>query len=151
MAIRSPRRTPLRVAAEILRFGAVGAIATVTHLAIFVALIEYWQVAPSLANLCAFAAAVAIGYLGHAGFTFPRPAGSPRDHPRALGRFLVTAIAGLAMNAAIVAVTVDWLRRSHWLAVLLMATLTPACVYLLSRQWVFAVDAANRGGQDRRS
>lgn len=129
-----------RLIAQAIRFGLVGGVATLVHVAMFSGLIELSGMAPLLANLAAFCTAVGVSFLGHYHWTFADKAMFHRKVPRvgrAMRRFLIVSLIGLALNSLVVYVVTDLLALSYWYAVVLMVTAVPGVVFLLSRFWAF--------------
>ena len=121
------------------RFLAVGGLATMTHVAVFVLLVEYLVLHPLLANLYAFCVAFAIGFTGHYYWTFARADGpASRARGPAMARFLLVSVAGLGLNSLVVYCVVGLLSLSYLYAALLMVTLVPLLIFLLNRSWAFA-------------
>jgi putative flippase GtrA len=122
-----------------LRFGIVGIAATLTHVAVFVALIQTGDAAPLLANALAFGVAFVLSFLGHFWWTFRAPAElETRRWAPALVRFLVIALSGFLLNTAVVFMVVEVLTVSYMYAAVLMVTVVPACVFVASKFWVFS-------------
>lgn len=115
------------------RFVVVGAAATATHLSIGLLLAERLGLAPFWANLSAFAAAVFVSYFGNLVWTF----GLAEEGLGRLPRFVVIALAGLAVNQSIVFATVDVAGWSYRVALVIVVLAVPALTYLASRHWVF--------------
>lgn len=85
---------------QALRFGLVGALATLVHMAIGTILVQSgWP--PLVANAFAFATAFVVSFAGHLGFSF---ADQEPDPVAALWRFGLVALAGFLCNEAILAV-----------------------------------------------
>jgi putative flippase GtrA len=96
--------------------------------------------APLLANLAAFCTAVGVSFLGHYHWTFAHKGAFHREVPgvgKAMRRFLIVSLIGLALNSLVVYVITDLLALSYWYAVVLMVTAVPGIVFLLSRFWAF--------------
>ena len=70
---------------EMLRFGTVGAGATLVHLIVAWVANRVGGIPPFAANACGFAAAFSASYLGHFYWTFGRQGG----HGRYLPRFVI--------------------------------------------------------------
>ncbi len=122
----------MRSLPEAGRFALVGAAATATHLA--VGLIAIAAVMPPLtANPLAFAVAFAVSFAGHRNWTFAR-AGVPVR--RALPRYGAVALAGLALNEAVLAALLA-LGAAPMGAFTLAVTTAAASTYVLSRTWAF--------------
>ena len=125
----------LRMASEVksgLWFLAVGSTAALTHLAVF-AFTQYilW---PELANASGFAVAFFVSFGGHRLLSFR---GTGTTLAQSFQRFVLTALAGFAANAA---VFVLLLRVAGWpaLAALLVGLVVAAAqTFLLSRFWAF--------------
>ena len=133
------------VALQYIRFAGVGAVATAVHVTLFAALIELLHISALLANLAAFGAALLLSFIGHCLWTFRLREG----HWPALRRFSIVAALGLGLNSAIAYGIADRLGWHYACAVLLMVTVTPVTLFLLSRRWAFATErplrAAARG------
>ena len=116
-----------------LRFGAVGLAATLLHVVLVLALVEGPDLPVLLANGLAFCAALALSYLGNHGWTFRANGGHQRHAPR----FLAVALAGLVLNQAIMAASVDGFGLDYRLGLALVVTLVPLLSFLANRTWVF--------------
>ena len=116
-------------AAEPLRFAAVGAGATLVHIAVAGIVLS---AAPSInafmANAIAFAVAFFVSFFGHRHVTFGR-SGSPL-------RFLLVAVGGFALNNLLVAGLLT-LSASKFTAILVATCAVPVITYLASRFWAF--------------
>ena len=123
----------LKPVTEILRFGTVGCLATVTHLAVFFAAHRGLQLHPTLATTIAFACAVGVSYSLNRNWTF-RATG---DHARQLPRFLAIALGCAVLNAAIMHVGVEVLGWSPTLCLVIIVLTLPALSFGLQRQWGF--------------
>ena len=123
----------MRLTQSIFAFGTVGLLATTTHVAVGLSLVEAGLLRPFSANLVAFLAAFGLSYLGHRRFTFQ----SDVRHARALPKFFATAIAGLVLNQSVVYVAVTLLGWPYVAALALVVTVVPVAVYLALRDWTF--------------
>jgi putative flippase GtrA len=129
------RRIPTLMA-QLLRFGLVGAANTALTLAAYSALV-------ALGTPVALAAAIGWGAGALNGFVLNRAwtfRGSARGALSA-ARYAVVALAGSALNAALVSVAVSVYHLPHFAGEL--AVLPPVTVlsFLLCRGWVFAPGA----------
>lgn len=119
-----------REAGTVTRFGLVGGVATVVHLAVAATLSATWPaLSEFVVNVCGFLVAFQISFIGHRRLTFRRR-GSAR-------RFFLLALLGFALNngvlASLLAVTAI---RGFW--AIAIATLTvPIITYIGSRLWAF--------------
>lgn len=119
--------------AQFLRFGLVGALATLLHMTIGVTLIGSGWEALS-ANVIAFPVAFLVSFLGHSGFSF-----ADHDMPmaRALRRFLLVAVAGFAVNEMLLALLL-WTGMVAQAVALVAATGCAALFsFAVSRNWAF--------------
>jgi putative flippase GtrA len=118
---------------QALRFAAVGAAASATHVAIALALIERAHLPVLTANGLAFTVAVLVSYLGNHSWTFTRAG----HHDRHLPRFLAVSLAGLALNQAIVFTTVTLAGLPYLVGILIVIAVVPVLTFALSRSWAF--------------
>jgi putative flippase GtrA len=121
------------------RFGAVGVIATVTHVLMFTTGIELAGLAPLAANFAAFGIAVLVSFLGHLHWTF---GGQIASHQRqqqraALARFIVVALTGLALNSLVVYLVVHLMGLPYQYAIVLMISVVPLLIFVFLKLWVF--------------
>lgn len=120
-------------ARRITVFGLVGAMASLTHLAVAGALMEGLGLSIWWANLGGFAVAFGLSYLGHYHLTFT----SGRAHGQAVPRFLATALIGLGVNNAALWVMVRLSGREALGFVLVAIGVAAAVTYVIARLWVF--------------
>ncbi|MBV0932293.1 GtrA family protein [Marinobacterium weihaiense] len=114
----------------VLRFGGVGGVATLVHLAVaWVALALYPQWSPLVANLVAFIAAFPVSFFGHRYLTFRTEGGA--------GRFLMLAAGGFCLNNGVLAVLITTLAVDGFVAIVLSTFTVPVLIYAGSRLWVF--------------
>ena len=115
------------------RFGLVGLLATVVHIAIVWVLLALTNIVPVLANTLAFMVAFCISFVGNYLWTFRSP-GSPR---RAILRFFVIATSAFIANTLVLA----FLVRKGWfspaVSAVLSASLVPVISFFASRLWGF--------------
>src|SRR5262249_32848188 len=142
--VRVPFETSARrlwvVAVQYGKFGCVGILATAGHIAAFTGLIEFFHVAPLLANILAFCAAVLISFFGHFHWTFKADAKQrlfSRQQRVAFARFAVVALLGLGLNSLIVFLVVDISELSYRYAIVPMAVVVPSILFLISKFWAF--------------
>ncbi|MFQ5468497.1 MAG: GtrA family protein [Kiloniellaceae bacterium] len=142
---RSPdrlgRSALLGLARQYLKFATVGGAATVTHVGLFAALIEWAELAPLLANLAAFCTAVGVSFLGHYHWTFAAPDAAPTARAgmdRSLPRFALVALFGLGLNSLVVYVVTGLLALSYLYAIAIMVSAVPVVLFALNKFWAFA-------------
>ena len=129
-----PASTRHRLFGQGLRFVVVGLAATATHVACGLVLAEAAGLAPFWANLLAFCVALFVSYLGNHRWTFAAQGAHAFHFPR----FAVIALAGLALNQAIVYVMVGVMALDYRLALAVVVLVVPALSFVLNRGWVFA-------------
>lgn len=133
-----PDSTPSTIS-QIIRFGVVGVIATLTHIAFFIAFIEMLGIGAFSANVFAYVVACIVGYSGHSAWTFRLHGNSSRRPTSAtFSKFIVASLCGLAFNATIVFAVMQVLGRPYFHAIPFMATIVPLVVFMLNKRWVFA-------------
>lgn len=121
---------------QILRYAIGGGALTLFYSAVYWILAVPLGVAPLLANLAAFLATVAIGFVVHSRWSF-RGHGR-RDRPaRAWLAFLAVNLAGLALNSFWVWLIVERLGASPSWPIAPMVLVTPWVSFYLNRRWTF--------------
>ena len=123
----------MSLARSFVRFAVVGALATTVHAAVFALLIETTPLDPVVATAVAFGVAFVAGFVLNRRWTF----GSRADPLAQLPRYLVVQLAGLALNAAIMAFAVHVQRWSPYAGLALAVVLVPPVTFALARAWVF--------------
>lgn len=118
---------------SLLHYIAVGSVATGSHYAVLVGLVEVVGLSATAATFIGACAGAGVAFVGQRAITF---ASRPRT-PAALPRFLAVAALGAALNSAVV-----WLGTAaglHYLAAQLIATmLVVYLTYHLNSVWSFA-------------
>ncbi len=118
---------------SLIRFAVSGGLATVTHVCVFVVLVEWFGMRPVMAAGLAFSIALIVSYGMNYHWTFS--ASGP--HLRMLPRFMVVAFTGLGLNVSITYVVVDMAGYWYGYALLLVVTLVSLITFTLSKMWVF--------------
>ena len=118
---------------SLVRFGLTGALATVTHVTVFVLLVELMQLRPVIASVPAFGVAVGVSYFLNYRWTFT--ASGP--HRVMLPRFVLVSVTGLVLNLLITYLFVDVWGLWYGLALMVIIMVIPLSTYLLSKFWVF--------------
>lgn len=124
--------------AQIVKFAAVGVMATLTHVAVGVGLHEFAHASPLTANLVAFLFATFVSCAGNWSWTFDRRTPLAKAGPR----FLALALFCLGLNQTIVFFMTGVAGLPYASALIPVVTLVPALNFWLSRSRVF-VDASN--------
>lgn len=135
-----------REVGRVARFGIVGVVATVVHVAVAFAVLAV--VGPVVAAVIGFLAANGVSYLGHRLWTFRETQRSVID---GAWRHLVVSAFGMGINVAMVA-CLGYLGAPAQAAVLAGALVAPPLTYLGARHWAFAVSRpATMPGADRQA
>ena len=123
---------------QFLRFGSVGALATLIHVVAYAGFIETVGVTPVTANVLAFSIAVAVSFAGHASWTFRHEyRQSGRGTHVLFARFAISAVLGLLLNTLFVFVLVTWLGLAYGWAIPGFVFITPLVLFIVNRLWVF--------------
>lgn len=117
------------------KFIATGGAATVTHVTVFVVLVELFNVSPVIASIPSFLTALCVSYYGNRTWTFQ----STGSHAEELPKYTLVAVTGLLLNISITYVVVDILRAGYAVALVLVITGVPVVTFWLSKKWVFGV------------
>lgn len=118
---------------QLLRFGGVGALSTLAHVATAIAAERWLELDAQQANLMGFFAAVTLSYVGHARITFRARVGSTSQ----IQRFVLLSLLGLATSSSTVWLIDGVLGLGFVWAMAVVAVLVPAATYLAMRFWVF--------------
>ena len=118
---------------RLARFSAVGAVATVVHVAVSMIAVAAAGANPTVGTMIGFAAACTVSYIGHFRFTFA-VSGRHRDYPL---KFAASALASFFLNITAVWVATAVLGIDYKPALISLAIIVPICNYLVNRFWVF--------------
>ena len=118
---------------RVFKFIATGGAATVTHVTVFVVLVELFNVSAVVASVPSFLTALCVSYYGNRTWTFQ----STGSHTEELPKYTLVAVSGLLMNVSITYVVVNILRAGYVVALILVITGVPVVTFWLSKKWVF--------------
>ena len=118
---------------KVMRFAAVGVIATLTHVAVFTLAVEVGRIEAVAANALAFSVAVLVGYALNRRWTFAASGGVATQ----LSRYVAASLFGLAVNSAIMFVVVHGLQWSPYVGLVIGLLLMPPLTFALNHLWVF--------------
>jgi putative flippase GtrA len=125
------------VLGQLIRFGLVGGFVTALGAGAYLVAAMAFNVPPLLANVIAYAIAVATGYVLHSRFSFKGH--GRRDNPvRTTSRFVVVSLISFLLNSFFVWVLTEPLGGPDWWPVVPMLFVTPLVTFALNRRWVFA-------------
>ncbi len=116
---------------KMLRFGLVGILMTLLHVAIARTLIEGLVVLPSPANGVAFTLATLTSYVINTKWSFSEPL-----HGRNLVRFIQIAGVGLLLSI-IISGLADYYGLSYWFGIVFVVVLIPPVTFFLHLKWTY--------------
>lgn len=130
--------------ARFLRFAAVGAVGTLAHYALLLALVEGAGAPPLAGAAAGFTLGALVNYALARRLVFA----STRSHGQALPRFFAVALAGLAWTALLMSLFIELLGLHYLLAQLLTTALLLSWHYAGNALWTFRLGRrAVEGGQ----
>jgi putative flippase GtrA len=118
---------------RLFKFVVAGGAATLTHVAVFVILVEVFGLPAVVASVPAFSVALFVSYYGNKTWTFQ----SKGSHRVELPKYTLAAVNGLLLNVAITYVVVDLIGAPYVIALLLVVSVVPTVTFFISRKWVF--------------
>lgn len=122
----------MNLARQALSFGAVGMLATLTHVALAWGLIEGAGAVPLVANLLGGCAAFAVSFCGNASVTFR----TDRSLWSCARRYALVSLFSLAVTSAILLV-VETNGLPTYVYVLVVIVTLPPTTFLLAKLWAF--------------
>ncbi|MCC6941485.1 MAG: GtrA family protein [Novosphingobium sp.] len=117
---------------QLVSFGAVGACATLAHVALAWVLIDRAQLNPYLANLLGTCAAFAVSFFGNAGLTFR----TDRLLVDCAQRYVFVSATSFLMTSGILAVVEMNALPTYVYVIVVLGTVPPA-TFLLAKLWAF--------------
>jgi putative flippase GtrA len=131
------RRVPdLFFSKEVLSFGIVGVLSTLTHLGVLSLLVEGFAFSPVGANFFAFGASLAVSFVLNHHFTFR----SPKRWRETFPRYSVTVLIGLGINQSVMWLFTEALHFSYLYGFAAVTVLVPVSNFLLHKYWTFAAE-----------
>lgn len=122
-----------KLAHQIIRFGGIGVLATLTHFLVLTLSVEALRLVPTFANGIAFCVAVFVTYFGQSYLVFDN-----KEHSLVKStKFLSSAFLGLGLNMTIMFVTTNFLEWSYILGFFLSTIIVPAVTFVVNKFWVF--------------
>jgi putative flippase GtrA len=126
---------------RLVRFSAVGGLATVVHIGVAMVAVAAAGANPTVGSMVGFGAAFLVSYFGHFRFTFAAP-GRHRDY---LLKFAASSLASFFLSTGAVWVATAILRIDYKPALIALAIIVPLCNYLVNRFWVFLLPGGGSG------
>lgn len=131
------------VSGQFIRFTGVGAIGTMVHYSILVALVHFGSLDPVAASTCGFLGGAVTNYLLNYHYTFA----SDKGHTEAFSKFFLIAIVGMLFNGLIMSFSVNTLNMPYMLAQIMATGLVLVWNFTGNRLWTFNTGAQNRKPQ----
>lgn len=117
---------------ELIRFGMVGIIASLTHFSIVVLLVQYHILSPLTANIAAFLTAFQVSYWGHREWTFRSVCRHRVAFPRLFGIQIVLLIVSEGLFYLLLKIPIP-----YQMALFFVIITMPALSFFSSQRWVF--------------
>jgi len=118
---------------QFARYAAVGAVGTLVHYAVLVALVQPRAADPVVASTIGFGGGAVVNYLLNYYLTFR----SRAPHREALAKFMTVALLGLAVNGAVMALLAGALALHYLVAQVVATGVVLASGFLANRWWTF--------------
>ncbi len=118
---------------QFFRFGMIGIVSTVVHVAVALLLHHLFGFSPLWSNALAFATAWTVSYVGNWVWTFE----AATTHTHSAPRFFIVAVSGFALNQLIVFITSEWWGWPLWLSLVPVVMIVPLVGFLASRYWAY--------------
>ena len=122
---------------QLVRFGMTGGFLTLLGIGVYLLAAMRFDVAPLLANVLAYAVAVATGYVLHSRWSF-KGHGRRDNVARTTSRFFIVSMVSLGLNSLFVWVLTGPMGGPDWWPTIPMLFVTPLVTFSLNRHWVFA-------------
>jgi len=117
---------------EIVVFGVVGVIATLTHYFNAVFAVEFFNWNVMIANIFAYCVAVGVSFFGHSMLTFRATISRNR-----FIKFVTVSLSALAVSQAILWLLTSLAFFGHRINFLVVVCVVPVYSYLLNKFWVY--------------
>lgn len=118
---------------QLFRFGVVGLTAAGIHFSTVVLLVQYFSMAPLIANIFGFVVSFQMSYWGHRVWTF-----NATDvlHRAAFPKLVVVQVLNFAANEILFFLFLS-LHLPYTLALIIVLTVLPIFTFVSSKLWVF--------------
>ena len=118
---------------QFIRYAGAGVIGTAAHYAVLVALVQVAQAGILIASTAGAIVGAGVNYVLNHRYTFA----SRESHRRALPRFAAVALAGIALNALVLAAMLAFVGPHYLLAQIVATLAVLGAGYLANRTWTF--------------
>jgi len=122
---------------QVLRYGVVGVTAATTHVLVAMAAFHMAAFAPTPSNFAGFVSGAAVSYFGSYYFTFKSTDTHLGGHARALPRFVLVWLIGIAINVGLFQALLSAFEIPFALNVFIAIALTPIAQFFMLKFWAF--------------
>jgi putative flippase GtrA len=131
----TPRPLPLRGATppQFLRYATAGVAGTAVQYLVLIVLVQAAAIGAVVASTLGAVAGALVNYHLNHRYTF----NSDKPHARALPRFATVALAGVAVNAAVLALMLAFVTPHYLLAQLAATAAVLLAGFAVNRAWTF--------------
>jgi putative flippase GtrA len=128
-----PAPLPSPMAPQFLRYAGAGAVGTALQYAMLIGFVQLARVDAVVASTAGAIAGAIVNYALNHRYTF----GSERPHRHALPRFALVAVAGIVLNALVMAAMLGFAGQHYLVAQVVATAAVLAAGYLANRKWTF--------------
>ena len=122
-------------AALFVKYAAVGAVGTAGHYLTLVAMVELLHAAPAPASALGAVVGAVVNYLLNRRFTYD----THLPHRATLPKFAATAVAGVLLNAVLMAVLAQWWGLYYLLAQCVATITILVFTFIVNTAWTFKI------------
>lgn len=120
---------------QIAKFLTVGSVAAIIHFTVVVLLVQFYHLAPLVANVGGFLVSFQFSYWGHRAWTF---AATEVLHREAYPRLVLVQCINFGLNESLYYIFLS-LHLPYQLALLIVLSILPFFTFISSKFWVFEV------------
>lgn len=123
---------------QLISFGLIGVISTLTHVGTLVVLVEWFHLPPMLATTVGFVLAVVVSYGLNYRYTFA----AEGSHARYFPKYATVSVGGFLLNTLIMYTTTHILEWWYLLGQMVTLLIVPVFNFLCNRYWTFESERA---------
>lgn len=127
--------TQVRLARELLTFGAIGLVATGVHVATALLAYRFLSASPLFSNTLGYIFSVGFSFFGNSRFTFR----TKMHDPKIIVRYIAVSISMLIISQLIVYINSNIFGISFYLSMIFVVVAIPISNFFLSKIWTFRV------------
>lgn len=117
---------------SVVRFGAVGSVATLIHAGVALACVTVWDISAATGNLAGFAVAFLFAAIAHSTFTFP----GTTEKARSSVRYFLVSLSAMVCSQLVVLIAAAGSLDNAIIAIV-GAFVAAVISFALSRRWAF--------------